>query len=413
MLAWVGSQVRVVRFALGAAAFGYAALLVGCGLDMSGLLDTSGVDGGGEDAFAADATLDVSSPDTGSADTGSSDAGGGNDATAPDSGTADSAPLGRDSGNDSSSGLDASSVDGCVPKGPENCTDGIDNDCNGAIDCADTACMSQGYACVSPAPGGWSFVAFAPSTPPSVTACPTSLQTTSVDVDPIDTPANCSCTCDVGTPPTCTGMVSTKFGTNGTCPTGGGSAPADASCGTVPVSVGAYMQASNPAGSGGSCVANPSTDVPSPGSTAGEICSGQHAFGAGCSTGLVCALVPAPFSACVAKNGQVACPAQSPYTTVHYAGQLNDTRSCTNCQCGGTPMCGLTWSFYNSPKCNANAALVLTPNGTCQATGAQATAYVSNMLTGDPATATCSPPNAQPMPTGQVALNAEQTVCCE
>jgi hypothetical protein len=402
---------RLVRYAWGVGALGVSALLFACALDTGGLLD-EGPDGGSMDASVPDATLE------GSADGGGAgiDSARGDDAVGADSAAADSTFMEPDSGTgpgqDSGGEVDASGTDGCVAKGPENCTDGIDNDCNGATDCADPACTAQGYSCVDPPPGGWSFVAFAPTAPASQSACPSSLHTAAVDVDPIDTPATCSCSCGVGTAPTCTGMVTSKFGTNGTCTMQGGSAPADGSCGTVPVAVGAYAQIGNPAGSGGSCVPDAGITKPAAGSTQGEICSGENKFGAGCSAGQVCALAPAPFGACIAKNGQVACPTSS-YSTAHYAGQLNDTRSCTNCQCGGTPTCALTWSFYNSPKCNANAALVLTPDGTCQPTGAAAGAYTSNMLVGSAAGSTCAPPAMQPMPTGQVSLDAEQTICCE
>jgi hypothetical protein len=387
---------------------GASALVLACGLDMGGLLESGDADGGSPEASVPDATLEASG-DSGAA----IDSARGDDAVGADSAAADSTFMEPDTGTgpgiDSGNQVDAPGTDGCVAKGPEICTDGVDNDCNGATDCEDLACTAQGYACVDPPPGGWSFVAFAPA---SQSACPTSLHTTAVDVDPIDTPATCSCTCGVGTAPTCTGMVTSKLGTNGMCTMQGGSAPADGSCGTVPVSVGTDVQVGNPAGSGGSCVADAGIDTPPPGSTKGAICSGENKFGAGCSAGQVCALAPAPFGACIAKNGQVACPTSS-YTTVHYAGQLNDTRSCTNCQCGGSPMCALTWSFYNSPKCNANPALVLTPNGTCQPSGAAAGMYTSNMLVGSAAGATCASPAMQPMPTGHASLNAEQTVCCE
>jgi hypothetical protein len=379
---------------------------------MGGLLESGDADGGSMEASVPDATLEGSGEDGG----GGIDSARGDDAVGADSAAADSTFMEPDTGTnpglDSGNDVNASGTDGCVATGPEICTDGIDNDCNGATDCADPACTSQGYACVDPAPGGWSFVAFAPTAPASQSSCPSSLHTTAVDVDPIDTPATCSCTCGVGTAPTCTGMVTTKLGTNGMCNMGGTSAPADGSCSSVPVTVGTDIQVGNPGGSGGSCVPDAGINAPPAGSTKGEICSGENKFGAGCSAGQVCALAPAPFGACIAKNGQVACPMSS-YTTVHYAGQLNDTRSCTNCQCGGSPMCALTWSFYNSPKCNANAALVLTPDGTCQPSGAAPGMYTSNMLVGSAAGATCAPPAMQPMPMGHASLNAEQTICCE
>ena len=56
--------------------------------------------------------------------------------------------------------IEASPVDGCKATGPEKCTNGVDDDCNGLTDCADPACQTQGYACAAPAPGGWDFVAF-------------------------------------------------------------------------------------------------------------------------------------------------------------------------------------------------------------------------------------------------------------
>ena len=37
----------------------------------------------------------------------------------------------------------------CKPTGPENCFDGIDNDCNGPIDCADPACEATVAQCVA------------------------------------------------------------------------------------------------------------------------------------------------------------------------------------------------------------------------------------------------------------------------
>src|SRR5580698_10770098 len=65
----------------------------------------------------------------------------------------------------------AEAVVGCAQHGaapkpdggasPENCTDGIDNDGNGLVDCADPACQPA-YTCVT-APAGWTIGAFLPS----------------------------------------------------------------------------------------------------------------------------------------------------------------------------------------------------------------------------------------------------------
>jgi hypothetical protein len=295
-----------------------------------------------------------------------------------------------------------------VPKGPEQCTDGIDNDCNGLTDCEDPACSQQGYTCVPSPPGGWSFVAFSPDQQPG---CPSGQQTSNVDVDPVLQSAACSCTCGVGTPPTCTGRANSMYGNNGMCSNNGGAFTANGACINMPLSVEPFLQVGAPAGSGGTCVANPTTTIPAAGSTQGQICSGESKFGGGCSGGQVCALAPSSFQACVAKNGQTGCPAGS-YTNSHFAGTLNDSRGCSQCKCNGTPSCGLSWIFYNGPNCNGQNNVMLNPDGTCQATGMNGMTFASSRLTGNAANASCAPPQMQPTPTGQLSINGEQTVCC-
>jgi len=54
----------------------------------------------------------------------------------------------------------ADANDGCVNRGgPENCTNGKDDNCDGLIDCADPQCVPeagfQGYICVPSPPTGW------------------------------------------------------------------------------------------------------------------------------------------------------------------------------------------------------------------------------------------------------------------
>jgi hypothetical protein len=384
-----------------------AAQLVGaCGLDVSGLQDV-GVrdDAGGWDVIVPlpphDATFDTS-VDTGGGtgdDTGGAvDAAMGNDAAGGD----DGAPA------DGRGTVDAPPADACTPTGPEDCTNGIDDNCDGLTDCADPACMQQQYTCVAPPPGGWKFVAFDLTAQPG---CPTALQPASVDVDPSENPAQCSCTCGVGTPPTCTGDVTAASGNAGSCATMGAQFRADGSCNKVPVTVNAYAQVSQPAGRGGTCLAMQSTMTPPTGATQGQICGGENKYGAGCSNGQVCALVPSAFQACVAKGGSAPCPAGD-YGTPHFVGNLKDTRTCSPCQCGGTPSCALTWNFYDSPSCQGTVALTLNPDGTCQPTGGPHT-YTSNSLTGNAQNATCGAPTMPPTPIGQVTLDAEQTVCCQ
>src|SRR5690349_18294984 len=53
--------------------------------------------------------------------------------------------------------------------GVEDCDDGLDNDCNGKTDCADTACTAL-YQCIPTPPVGWTLTAESDNTRP---ACPT------------------------------------------------------------------------------------------------------------------------------------------------------------------------------------------------------------------------------------------------
>jgi hypothetical protein len=394
-------------------AFFACALAAGCGLDVFGLEGGfPGDDGGAEASGGFDATTESSADSGADAGVGRDTTVTGDDVTSGvDTGAGDDVTTSGDDASDTgTSTVDAPPVDGCVPTGPENCTDGIDNDCNGLNDCADPACSQQGYLCVPTPPSGWSFVGFSADSEPG---CPSGQQTNNVDVDPVLQQASCSCTCNVGNPPTCTGHVATAYGmSNGMCPMNAGMFAADGMCNFTPLTLEPFLQVGQPAGSGGTCVANPTTTVPPAGSTRGQICSGEKNFGGGCSGGQVCALAPPAYQACIAKGGQVGCPSGA-YGNPHYAGTLSDSRGCSKCSCNGTPSCSLQWTFYNTGNCNGQTGPTLYPDGTCQATMGGGMVYGSSRLTGSPSDAGCAPPQMQPMPTGQLSINGEQTVCCQ
>ncbi len=289
-------------------------LLSACGIDTSGLA-TGGDDSGvvGDDA-------------TGSTETG----GGGTDASMP---TPDASDASKDVAPPVDAPHDAivpkeGSVDGCVPTGPENCTNGLDDDCNGLTDCQDPACTGAGYTCV-PDPStavGWSFAPLNPSARP---ACPSPLSAAYVDVNPtnLSSPASCSCTCNVGTQPDCEqGNINAGYG-NGNCnnpfvqSTGGGA------CHNDPGGIGIDSNVSaTSTPSGGTCAASVSQTIPANGETQGETCAGETTFGKGCGSGQVCALVPAGFSTCVVHAGALACPGGA-YTMANAVGTVVDSRA--------------------------------------------------------------------------------------
>jgi hypothetical protein len=300
-----------------------------------------------------------------------------------------------------------------VPTGPENCTNGVDDDCNGLTDCADPACVQAGYVCVDPAPSGWAYVALATSDQPGCSSA--FAQANNVDVDPGNVPAQCSCTCEVGATPTCGTSVVAQYGLTATCATASPTFTTDGGCTNNPLVVDPFAQIAVPAATGGSCAPNTTTTLPTTGATQGQICTGESAFGGGCTGGQVCAAAPSPFAACVSHSGQQSCPSGS-YTAQHFAGTINDTRACGSCSCGGTPTaaCSLTWTFYSNPNCNGSSLPIVADNNCNQLMPApMAGAYPSNRATVTVEDAGCAPPPAQPAPTGSVTLDNEYTVCCQ
>jgi hypothetical protein len=397
-----------VRAARSAVACVVAGWLVACGLGLNGLGGVAGDGGAGGLDGAADVTSAEGGSDTSvAADTASSDTGvplGDSGMAIADTGTAGDVVV-----------IEASPVDGCVPKGPENCTNGIDDDCNGLVDCADPACTTQGYQCVAPAAMGWSIAAFSAT---SQAACPPGLMQKTGEVDPTSLPpAVCGCTCGIGTEPSCeTGNMVGSGGPTAACPMGPANFPAaDGGCVTNTLSVTAFIQATLPAPTGGTCAATPTVTKPSTGATSGEYCKGQPTFGAGCSGMDACALVPTGYQACVQHGGaNMGCP--TGYPTAHSIGTLQDTRGCGACTCGmPTATCADgTWNFYSSTNCMGLVGVAATINGTCDATNNPNTAemFQSYMVVAPPTNVACAMP-AQPLATGSVMLTAADTICCE
>ena len=85
-------------------------------------------------------------------------------------------------------GADTSPV--CQPT-ETDCTDGIDNDCNGKIDCADPACTSAGYSCTPELGQNLQFAWFSANATP---ACPGTSTATDV-VAKVTAPSTCDCGC--------------------------------------------------------------------------------------------------------------------------------------------------------------------------------------------------------------------------
>ena len=293
----------------------------------------------------------------------------------------------------------------CVPTGPEVCDDGIDNDCNGRVDCADPACASTGFACTPSVPAGWLVVAFNAT---QRVACPAGYPTpTDLTAAPAN-PGSCACNCTtvgntcsaspfsvaVGPSNTCTGSSATGLVADGGC---------NPVSGLTGINPNAYLQANAPAGPT-SCTPNPSNTL---GATRnGRSCEGTKT-GGGCTVG-VCARSPGtPFSSCIQRAGQQSCPAGYPNRTI-VGLTATDTRGCTPCSCANVP-CLVNVAIFNSGNCGGASDMAGLTNGQCilQSNGNfNAANYVATVLDGG-----CRP-TAPSVPEGGLALQSESTICC-
>jgi hypothetical protein len=354
------------------------------------------------------------------------------------------------SSEDVNIGLDASDVtirdvvteeaaprDGCVPTGPENCANGIDDDCNGLIDCADTACAA--YVCAPSVPSPWVGPALlwtGPSgtTPPS---CPAQYPTVlDANAGPTGSADTCSCAC------TASGQTCSTTGTfmsQGACQTVSAcrtvTPASDGTCTPATTATtcgsGGSFTAPTPSASGGTCTPGVTT---TPGSAAGwttsaRLCSGVAVTDSpgGCSTTTdACVLgPPSGFVAnvCIYQTGTPACPAAYPNPQVFYSGE-SDLRGCGPCTCSSSPSpgsCSGTITLYGAINggCTGNSATFTLGAQACAgAPGVVGVTYSG--LANNPGFAkasytvtpgTCSVTVA-PVATGAVTATTPTTVCC-
>jgi hypothetical protein len=320
-------------------------------------------------------------------------------------------------------GGDVTSIDGC-PLG-ENCTNGIDDNCDGKIDCADPLCVA-GYACYAPAPAGW----LGPielytggSSPPG---CGTPYANDVVDGNGMLSAPMAQCTCACGpvggvdcdtsvdwtvyTDPFCT----TSCGSGGMPPGNGNFCESTGGCGVESFKV----QAGAPLLNLASCAPNPTTTVP-PYSwqevARGCGYSGPNDMG-GCMGGALCLAKPAsPFgaAACIYASGDLGCPAGPYGVKKSFFTSVSDTRGCTQCTCGAPTdvTCALngsltTYAVFGSP-CSQPIATGQA-NGTC--VSSPGGAGIQGFVTATPSGGSCAA--ASVSPTGSATPTGPTTVCC-
>jgi hypothetical protein len=220
---------------------------------------------------------------------------------------------------------DLASSDGgtpCIPA-PESCFNGIDDDCNGLIDCADPACNPTA-TCV-PAVSGASYGTLLPSgscpqanatamplynnfsnAPASCTGCGFDANISNIQMDVYSDNDGASCVSQAQS--TLQGTLSTTT-----------------ACTTLTL----YGQFQFNNMRGGSCTYfSGSPSLPSPQLTKNEFCA-SATTGGGCGAGSVCAPRVANDSVCILTS-DATCPASYPNATSWY-GAIHDGRSCSSC----------------------------------------------------------------------------------
>ena len=328
----------------------------------------------------------------------------------------------NDAAGDSSDGAtrEAGASDACASV--EDCTNGIDDDCNGAIDCADPACQA-GYACVPTTPAGWLGPVALYEGTSAAPGCPTGYAP-AVDAHgaPSGGSAQCACSC-ASAGSQCSASVGQFYSdTNcnnactGTASVSSGACTAVTHCGGANVS----FTAAAPTWTGGTCTAQASTTLPSLtyASTA-RLCStaAQDAPGGCTGTGQQCLPLPmAPYGtrACIYLVGDPppsSCPA-GPYSAYHvFYSAAADTRGCTMCQCGGTATggtCSGEVDVYSGSSCTGT-----TPSpfvfGTTTCLGLSSPQHTQGNYTAS--AGTCAAPSGGTA-TGGVQGTGATTVCC-
>jgi hypothetical protein len=251
-------------------------------------------------------------------------------------------------------------VDGC--SAGEDCTNGIDDNCNGMTDCADPLCQS-GYTCFDPIPSGWTgLVSLYDATgnpPPAPPACGGGYPNDVVDKSgsPNIPSASCGCTCGSPTAIQCqfvNAMLYSDPGCVTQCASDG--LPPNFCVASGCATAQSYIATASP--TGGSCSPMPTSNIPPVTfSGVGRACEYAGPLGGGCGAGKCAAKPPTGYGPrCVFNNGgDLPCPSGN-YSVKHtYYSGSTDTRACSACSCGaptGASCTGGQVTLYGNVSCN-------------------------------------------------------------
>ncbi len=293
----------------------------------------------------------------------------------------------------------------CIPtaESGDACFDGVDNDCDGLVDCADPDCAA-GAQCV-PAVGSAFTLGI---TVNAASFCPAMFSARSVVNEGL-APVGADCptsTCS------CTPSMSCSSGVT-SWPASGCSGESDANsaaavCRNFNVSAPTVGLSSDPTiiNGGGSCgVGGTSARSGTAWASTQRFCQ-TSAIGGGCAPGNVC--VPKlSVATCAVADGQVACdPGYTEMTGPWYT-DFTDGRSCA-CACGAASggACGTTIGIYTSTDCSGTPAVTMNANQSlCTAAGTYHTTKILGVTQ-----PTCGAPSTTL--TGALMPTGRQTLCC-
>jgi len=398
-----------------------AFMLPACGADTDGVFqstagaNTSSSSGNGGEAGAGQGGNGSSSSGQGGMSASSSSGqGGGPSGSSSSSGQGGSAGQSTSSSSSSSSSSSGSGM-------PEDCLDGLDNDLDGDIDCADSDCTT-GFTCTDEAPTGWTSVALEQGmgAAPMPMPCPDGTIEESLFTGPAG-PAECSaCTCGALAGNTCNAPTIACFPGSNNCGSGQQDWTnnfANGNCAKPDIgftgSLSCRLTSAATVGQSGACPPSMS-DFGNKDTWAGWVQScGIKTGNGGCGTGKVCTAKPLDTqSLCIRQDGQQMCPGGwNPVEA--YLGGVDD-RSCAACSCTSNASCtGGTYQVFDSNGCAAGGDNPITiDNNTCRNVSALIDFGSWSIQRNPPmAGGSCTPQGGEP--TGSVQPKGPVTFCCK
>lgn len=395
-------------------AFVTAFAAYGCTLDLAGL--------------PADTTSTSGAPTTssgGGAESTSASVSGSGGATATTSATATATATTSATATTATTVTSAASTTGtgCIPK-QEDCTNGVDDDCDDDIDCADSDCTggSGTFQCSPDTAGGWTVVTFDGN---AAGQCPSGYgNLANVASAPADNGADCSCNCGSALLNPCTqGVLTLNFGVMACggsviAGTSSGTGACDALASTVPQISNkdqATTKATKLAVKATACDATSTLSVDPP--ISAFTCTATAAPGAGCPNQAACVPKPATGSVCIQHEGVKSCPAGGPMQLhiVAAPADVIDKRTCGACTCSSsaTSCNGAKFTGYDDDACMVNPATI-DIDGVCHfaLNGKHFTGNTHFKYTATPDTMNCAAASATTPVGGAFQVDNPITICC-